>query len=338
LNPSDLLVFHNKNGEFYTIESLEKYRFEDKTGLEAIKSVLKKNGIGHIEPEEDSKNSGNLIESGKRLQVGKISEEEYHPLIEINRSPLSLRLIFPAQDSMKIISLITELYNEMFERVIGKLPLNIKLLVTKRKFPLYLLLDAESRMLEGEEFKKQVAMYPWWSIKRHDEFYGYYPANSIKNGEKYTIDDLNPISKGKIFYLYPGYFDFDLLLGNTDRYNIAYSKEEKIRRAAESHRLFTERPYYFYEISEILELWDVLTNLTSSQIHFVEETLTLKIREWSDVKGKEDEFAKFAQATLKDAFDNKWNELRDETKWFLLKSACNGLLLDTINLFKRVLA
>lgn len=338
LNPPDFLVFHNKNGEFYTIESLEKYRFEDKTGLEAIKSVLKKDGIGHIEPEEDSKNSGNLIKSGEHLQVVKISEEEYDPLIEINKSPLSLRLIVPAQDSMKIISLVTELYNEMFKRVIGKLPLNIKLLVAKRKFPLYLLLDAESRMLEGEEFKKQVAMYPWWNIKRHDEFYGFYPVDSIENGKKYTIDDLNTISKEKIFYLYPGYFDFDLLLGNTDRYNIAYSEEEKVKRADEIYRLFTKRPYYFYEISEILELWDVLTDLTSSQIHFIEETLTLKIREWRDAKGKEDVFTKFAQATLKDAFSDKWDKLRDETKRLLLKSACNGLLLDTINLFRRTLA
>lgn len=337
LEPSDLLVFHNENGEFYTIESLEKYRFEDKAGLEAIKSALDKR-VGHIEPEEDSKNSENLIKNGECLKIKEISEEEYHPLIEINKSPLSLRLIVPAQDSMKIIALVTDLYNEMFKRVIGKLSLNIKLLVTKRKFPLYLLLDAENRMLEGEEFKKQVAMDPWWNIQRYDEFYGFYPAKPVEHENKYTLDDLNPISKGKIFYLYPGYFDFDLLSENTDRYNIAYSKEEKIKRADEIYRLLTERPYYFYEISEIFELWDVLTNLTSSQIHFVEETLTLKIREWREVKDKEDVFVKFAQATLKDAFDNKWDKLRDETKWFLLKSACNGLLLDTINLFRRTLA
>jgi predicted nucleotidyltransferase component of viral defense system len=337
LEPSDLLVFHNENGEFYTIESLEKYRFEDKAGLEAIKSALMQ-GIRHIELEEGSMNSKNLIKSGECLQVNNLTEEEYYPFIEINSSPLSLRLIIPAQDSMKIVSLVTDLYNEMFERVIGKLPLDIKLLVTKRKFPVYLLLDAESRMLEDEEFTKQLAMNPWWNIKRHDEFYGFYPADSIEHGKKYTIDHLNPISKGKIFYLYPGYFDFDLLSENTDRYNIAYSKEEKIKRADEIYRLFTERPYYFYKISEILELWDVLTNLTSSQIHFVEEALTLKIREWREVKDRENVFMNFAEATLKDAFNNKWDKLREETKWFLLKSACNGLLLDTINLFKRTLA
>lgn len=339
LNPSDLLVFHNENGEFYTIESLEKYRFEDKTGLEAIKSALEQ-GMRHIELEEDSMNSKNLIKSGECLQVNiPTDKEEYYPFIEINRSPLSLRLIVPAQDSIKIINLITNLYNEMFKRVIGKLPLNIKLLVTKRKFPLYVLLDAENRMLEGEEFTKQLAMNPWWNPVEYDEFYSSYPTNHIEHEKKYTLDDLSPISKGKTFYLYPGYFDFDLLLGNIDRYNIVYSKEKKIKRADEYYKLLTGRPYYFYQISEILELWDVLTNLSSSQIHFIEEALTSKLREWRDVKdeNKKDVFMKFAEVTLKDAFGNKWNSLRDEAKCFILNSVHRGLLLDTINLFSHVL-
>lgn len=335
LKPQKLLVFHDENGEFYTIESLGKFKFNNNIGEEAVKEALKQE-FKHLAPEDDP--DENLLNKSVKPDENNIKIEEYYPLIEINKSPFSLRLIVPAQDSMKIIALVTDLYNEMFKRVIGKLSLNIKLLVTKRKFPLYLFLDAENRMLEDEEFKKQVAMDPWWNIQRHDEFYGFYPAKPVEHENKYTLDDLNPISKGKIFYLYPGYFDFDLLSENTDRYNIAYSKGEKIKRADEIYRLLTERPYYFYEISEILELWDVLTNLTSSQIHFVEEALTLKIREWREVKDRENVFMNFAEATLKDAFNNKWDKLRDETKWFLLKSACNGLLLDTINLFKRTLA
>ncbi|HCZ06692.1 MAG TPA: CRISPR-associated protein Csx11 [Thermotogae bacterium] len=341
LDPSDLLVFHNINGEFYTIESLEKYRFDNKTGLEAIKSALNQ-GISCIEPEESSKNNknnlGNLIKNGEYLQVSNITVEEYHPFIEINRSPLSIRLIVPAQDSMKIIFLITDLYNKIFEKVIGKFPLNVKLLVARRKFPLYMLLDAESRMLESEGFKKQIAMNPWWNPK-YDEFYGFYPTNPAEPGKKYTLNDLAPISKGKIFHLYPGYFDFDLLMGSTDRYRIVYSEEEKIRRADEDYRLFTGRPYYFYQISEMQELWDILANLTESQVHFIEEMIISKLREWRNVEDDEKEniFMRFAERVLRDAFGNKWNCLREETRWFLLKSAINGLLLDTINLFRRVI-
>jgi len=79
--------------------------------------------------------------------------------------------------------MIAELYNKRFEKVLGKLPLNIKLLVAKRKFPLYILLEAEKRMLKDEEFKKQTPMDPWWSVERLDEHYNFYPIKPA-NGEK----------------------------------------------------------------------------------------------------------------------------------------------------------
>jgi len=341
LNPKNLLVLHNENGEFYTIESLEKFKFNNKTGEEAVKDVLKQ-GFKHLALED--KPDENLLKELNDTQKIKpdensIETEEYHPLIEINRSPLSLRLIVPALDSIKIIELITKLYDERFKKVLGKLDLNVKLLVTKRKFPLYILLDAENRMLEGEEFKKQIRMNPWWDINgmRDDKYYGFYPTKSVEENQKYTLCDLSLVSKGKIFHLYPGYLDFDLLLGTTDRYNIYYKSE---RRGVEDYKLFTGRPYYFYKISAMLELWDVLSsNLSSSQINSIEEMLALKLREWRNIEdgNKRNVFRELVEATLKDAFGDKWNGLREETRFFLVNSAVNGLLLDTIILFRHVI-
>jgi len=259
-------------------------------------------------------------------------------LIEINKSSLSLRLIVPALDSVKIIESIIKLYNKRFEKVIGKLPLNVKLLVTKRKFPLYVLLDAENRMLEGEEFKKQVLMNPWWDVNgmRNDKYYGFYPRKKIGENEKYTLDDLSNISKGKLFSLYPGYFDFDLLLGTTDRYKIHYNGK---KRTDEDYKLLTARPYYFYQISNMLELWDVLSNLSSSQVNFIEEMLTSKLRGWRNVEegDKQNILRKFVKAILKDAFGDKWDKLRDETRYLLTYSTINKLLYDTIILFRHVI-
>ena len=162
LKPQNLLVFHNKDGEFYTIESLEKFEFNNKSkfnkkkGEEAVKEALK-NGFDYLALEDEP--DKNLLkfssDSDEKIKPDEksIETEEYYPLIEINRSPLSLRLIVPASDSMKITELITKLYNERFEKVLGKLPLNIKLLVAKRKFPLYVLLDAEKRCLKGMNLK-----------------------------------------------------------------------------------------------------------------------------------------------------------------------------------------
>jgi len=338
LKPENLVVFHNKDGEFYTIESLEKFKFNKRTGEEAVKEALK-NGFKHIAL-EDEPDKNLLINEVKSDEI-KVDDkpEVYYPLIEINRSPLSLRLIVPASDSMKIIELATKFYNERFERVLGKLPLNVKLLVAKRKFPLYVLLDAEKRMLEGDEFKTQLAMNPWWNADghRYEWYYSFYPTKPVEEGEKYTLDNLSSISKGKIFHLYPGYFDFDLLFGTTDRYGIYYKGK---MRGGEDYKLFTGRPFYFYQISEMLELWDVLSsNLSVSQINFIEEMLISKLMGWRNVEdaGKCGVFMQFAEATLKNAFDRKWKDLREETKFSLVNSAINGILLDTIILFRHVI-
>ncbi len=333
LNPETLLIFHSKNGEFYTIESLGKFSFNNKTGEDAVKEALNQ-GIDYLAREEKSKE--NLLNGMVKIGVNKIEIEDYYPFIEINRSPLLLRFIIPALDSIEIIKMITELYNERFKKVIGKLPLNIKLLVTKRKFPLYILLDAEKRMLEDEEFKKQVLMNPWWEAdKQNEEYYGFYPIKSVEEDKKYTLDDLSPFSKEKIFYLYPGYFDFDLLLGTTDRYKIYY---ENKKRGDKEYKLFTGRPYYFCQISKMLELWGILVNnLSSSQINFIEEVLTSKLREWRDVKDKDDVFKTFAEAVLRDAFGNKWNELREEDRLLLVNSTLNRLLIDVIILFRHII-
>lgn len=333
LDPETLLVFHDRNGKFYTIESLEKFKFNNKTGEEAVKEALKQ-GIKHLALEDEPEK--NLIDVGKTIKTEKnLYFEKYYPLIEINRSPLSLRFIVPALDSVKIIEMIAELYNERFKKVLGKLPLNLRLLVAKRKFPLYILLEAEKRMLKDEEFKKQTPMDPWWSVERLDEHYSFYPTKKI-DGKKYTLDDLSPLSRGKTFYLYPGYFDFELLSATTDRYKIYY---EGKNRGHEDHRLFSGRPLYFHQIPQILELWDLLSsNLSNSQINFIEKALTSKLREWKNVKdeNKENTFRIFAETTLKDAFGRKWDGLREETRFFLISSSLNMLLLDTINLFTHV--
>jgi len=51
LDPETLLVFHDRNGEFYTIESLGKFKFKNKIEEEAVKEALKQ-GIKHLALED----------------------------------------------------------------------------------------------------------------------------------------------------------------------------------------------------------------------------------------------------------------------------------------------
>ncbi|MDK2801149.1 MAG: hypothetical protein PWQ70_2768 [Clostridiales bacterium] len=340
LEPRDLLVLHVKDGEFYTIESLEKYRYDNISGEKAVSECLK-NGFVYLALE--NKPNENLLETNDDNRVKTLEEdiplEKYIPLIKITASPISLCLIVPTLDSVKIVDMIAQLYTERFRRVLGKLPLNVKVLTANRKFPLYVLLDAERRMLGDRVFKKQVKMNPWWNTDEigNDDFFGFYPTKLIGENEKYILDDLSSISKGRPFNLYPGYFDFDLLTATTDRYNIYY---EGGRRGDETYRLYSRRPCYFYQISMIRELWDILSNLSSSQINNIEEALTTKLREWryvEDGSNKMDVFMRFVEATIKDAFGSIWDGLREETRCFFVNSLLNGLLIDSIFIFKHMI-
>lgn len=333
LEPDNLLVFHSLNGCFYTIESLEKFKLNNKNETEAIEYGLKNKGFYHLAYEDKIDES--LLTIAQPVKISNIETEEYYPFIEITNSPLLLRLIVPASDAIKILNEIVNLYNERFKKVIGKLPLYAGLLVVKRKFPLYVLLDAGERLLHGQEFAEPERMNPWWNIERIDKYHEFYPTKELS--EEYNLDDLAPLSEGKQYSLYPGYFDFDLLLGTDNRYKITY---EKKRRVDEDYKLFSKRPYYFYQISKMIDLWQILkNNLSGSQINFIEESLTSKLREWRDVDDtdKEQIFRKFTEATLKDAFGDRWKNFRPETQSLILNSVLNGLLLDTIVLFRHII-
>lgn len=335
LTPENVLVFHSTNGEFYTIESLEKFRYGEKSGIEAVKEAFSK-GINWISTEDAP--DTDLLPNNQNIKIkNQTSEEYYYPFIEITKSPLSLRLLVPASDFIKILESIVKLYNQRFEKVIGKLPLNMGLLVANRKFPLYVLLEAGGRMFENKEFKDPESMDIWWDINglRNDEYYSYYPV--VNKKDFYNLDELSRLSKGKKFALYSGYFDFDLLLGTNDRYNIFYKNK---KRVGKDYKLYSKRPYYFYQFAEMMDLWETLTNnISSSQINIIEEMFTNKLREWRNVSdaNQEEVFTKFAEATIKDAFSENWNNLRIETQDFILNSAYNGLLLDTIILFNHTI-
>lgn len=336
LEPENLVAIHISNGEFYTIESLDKFKFRGKSGADAVQDTLINKGLYWLAEEDNPDN--NLLQNGHNVRSDTINKEQYYPFIEITKSPLLLRLVTPASDSMKILELIVKLYCNRFEKVLGKLPLDTSLLVYKRKFPLYVLLDAGERLLNNQEFKEPMMMDVLWDINglRNDKYYGLYPIRKL-DGKKYNLEDLIPISKGKPFALYPGYFDFDLLFSTADKYNMIYKEK---RRTGEDYNLFSNRPYYLYQIFQIIDLWEIIkNNLSSTQINFVEETLTNKLREWRNVKEKNkgDIFRKFAEATLKVAFENNWEKLRKETQDFIINVALNGLLLDTIILFRHTI-
>lgn len=341
LEPDTLLVLHTEKGKFFTIESLEKFSTGKVKGLAAVQKILKEEGFYWLAREDEP--DKNLLDEDKTnnqyVKAGNFAAEDYYPFIEIVRTPLLFQIIVPALDAVEILEMITTMFNERFTKVIGKLPLNAGLLVANRKFPLYLLLEAGKRILRDKEFQEQAPLDPWWDISnvRNDKFYGFYPLKKLKEDEHYTLDDIVPLSKGKTYALYPGYFDFELLSGNEDRYKLAY-KDKK--RAQEDYKLFSGRPYYLYQFKQMVDLWEILrNNLSVTQINFIEQAITEKIKEWRKVEDfyKNDVFRKYALAILQDAFGDRWFKLREETRYFIVNSTVNNLLLDTIVIFSHII-
>ncbi|MDI9615090.1 CRISPR-associated protein Csx11 [Methanothermobacter sp.] len=333
LKPEHLLVFHNSNGEFYTIESLLKYTFHGENGKDAVREALKR-GITWLSPEDDPEM--NLLNGDHTLTINILEEDEYTPMIKIKGAPTLLQIMVPASDSMKIIELIMCLYSERFRKVKGKLPLNLGLLVSGRKFPLYMLLDAGERLLNGDEFLKPEMMDPWWELQcmRSDPYYGFYPTYSR---DEYTLLDLEGLTSGRIHYLQPGYFDFEMLSATDDRYLITYDNRQ---RNTPEHRLYSARPLHLHMIPNMMRLWELLrSNLSNSKMNSLEENLTSRLRELRGVRdpSREIVFKRFALASLMNAFNGKWESLRSETQDFILRSAVNGVLLDTLVLFRHML-
>jgi len=358
LEPENLCVLYDKSHGFISIESLDKFKSKDKSGLRSIYSIidnLEKNGFYHIAEENESEK--NLLEGKEPVKVNINIEkdiEEYYPLIEITKSPVLMQLIVPAIDSIKILKSIRALYDKKFKKVAGKLPLSAGLFVTKRKFPLYVLLDASRRFVEGcksEETEKVDCN--WMNIvdSEHDKnykYYSFYPIKKLSKYEKYSLDNLEQISAGKKYELYPGYFDFELLLGTTDRYRINYSKRrykeekdnKKIKRLGSEYKLLSSRPFYFHQILDMVNLWNhLVNNISISKINNLEGIITSKLKEYENVKeaDKEDIIEKFIEATLKNTFGSNWDSLGKEEQYKIINSALSGFLLDTIIFFRHIL-
>jgi hypothetical protein len=338
LEPDTLQVLYLGDGEFLTTESLNKFRFMAYRGETAVRKALEKNCLYAVIDEESLKDMSLdalkvLVEEGKERSY-------YCPFITIVQTPLLFQIVVPATKSMEVLNMVHSLFSHRFAKVIGKLPLNVGLLVADRKFPLYLLLEAGRDLLQDREFEQQIAIEPWWDISdiRNDRFYHYYPSRRRNRSEFiYPLDALDPLSKGKPYMLYPGYFDFALIRGNEDCHNLVY---EGRKRADEDYAILSARPCCFHEVGQMIDLWEILSNnLSKSQICFIEEALSTKKLEWRNIKtnDKKDILDTFGETVLLDAFEGKWQDLSEQARQFVLKSLKNNLLLDTIVLFHHII-
>jgi len=324
------------NNKFVTIVNLGGYKFGELNGLVAIEKFLNENKTFTLKKDDSHDEERNLPKI--KIKSVKVESNPYIPTVSIFKSPYQFQVLIPATSVPAVLEIITSLYDNWFSKVRGKLPLKVGVLAANRKFPLYVLMDSASRMLEGEGFKKTIPMEPYWggTGQRIDPYYGFYPTDEDVSPEK-----LEPVKNGRRFYLDPGYFDFDFLGGTADRGRIFYQREDsKFKRKTIKYGWIEPRPHHFHRIKDMLKLRDILGRLSKTQINGIEQALITKLDEWNfpPASGRSKIFHEFAKAVLIDAFtQEKWEKMISEDREFIKDAVNTGLLLDTIQLFNHVL-
>ncbi|PIU27638.1 CRISPR-associated protein Csx11 [Candidatus Aquicultor secundus] len=343
LSPGPLVVLCLGKQEFLTIDSLDKFKYEQGeshlSGMEAVKHALQGNGVKSWVDEA----TGQPLpcDSLTEAQKEKFTMEPYLPYIILSLSPVFCQVLVPADRAPDILRQLLNLFDERFEKVQGKLPLHVGLLVAKRKFPLYALLEAGQRALSDPAIKKGRFMYPWWTTITHtdDPFYGWYPSKKPdKKGHR--LVDLSPVNAVQKLWLTPGYFDFDFLGSTADRYRLYYdgNANQGPKRISITYGKLNPRPFPFHYLSKIFKVWDALSIISQTQRHQLEGMLSTKLEEWKTVGGDSmPVFEKFGKALLRDSFGKDWAELSAETKRMLEESLQDGLLLETLQFFQHVI-
>lgn len=347
LTPGPLMVLclNERRQDFLTVDSLEKFHFEQGDhrlrGVSAVQYALKEGGI---EAWFDEATGTRLAGTGNPTAVHTdgFQTEPYLPFIVLARSPVFCQLLLPANRTAAALQQLLTLAEERFGKVQGKLPLHVGVLVAKRRFPLYALIEAGQQALDDPSFRKGMSQLPWWDTAGHadDPFYGQYPTVA-PNGGAHRLTDLAPVDRTRPFWLTPGYFDFDFLGSTADRHRLTYelTADGRPNRPAIAYGHLRPRPFPLHRLRPVLDIWKLLTaHLTVTQLHHLEEAMATKLAEWDEI-GNEAKpvFEYFAKALLRRSFGERWTGLEAEQRDLLERSARDGLLLETLELFRHVL-
>lgn len=336
LEGGPVVVLSLSQQDFLTVDSLGKFKFRRGStllqGAGGVANALRANGIQSW-----------LDEATGQTVAGVASIEDvrdatsYLPFAVLARSPMFCQVLLPASSVPALLESLLKLEEEHFAVVRGKLPLHIGVLIAKRKLPLYALLEAGQQILSHSAFRDGWLQRPWWQGVSGSVFYQQYPTEPSGPGG-HRVNALSDAGGEQQLWLTPGYFDFDLLGATTDRHRLQYQAASSIVRRSVAYGPICPRPMPLHRLSELLELWKLLTGLPPTQRHHVEAALGSKLEQWGAVGEQLDEvFAAFAKAVLCDAFGDRWTKgLEPKDRDLLLRSARDGLLLDCLQFFEHV--
>ena len=321
-----LVVLAMSKQEFLTTDNLDKFG-----GIDSVKLALKKNGVQEWRDED----SGEMVNGSTATDGGSL-ESGYLPFTALSRSPVFSQFLLPADRLPDVLRILLDLEAEHFGSVRGKLALHVGVLVAKRKFPLYALLEAGRQIVNHPSLNRGALRTPWFKTDGVSDFYSLYPT-SAPGFHGHEFSKLDRIEQGRQYWLTPGYFDFDYLGGTADSQRLRYARNVP-ERPSICYGWLHPRPMPLFRLSDLLEIWRLLGPIGTTQRHEIAAALASRLEQWRGTETKASPvYARFARAVLQDAFTNqRWNALNSVEKALLQNSALDGLLLEAIEFFDHV--
>jgi hypothetical protein len=131
-------------------------------------------------------------EEGYLLAIERLDEEKssYIPLISILQEPSLFMALVPAIKALEVVKVIKKKYETEFSKVQNRLPLNISVIFAERRTPLYSVIEAGRKMIEG--MKTETNLHDTWIVSGNNE------ADSTEICEKYDGGLGNKVRKLKL--------------------------------------------------------------------------------------------------------------------------------------------
>lgn len=175
------------------------------------------------------------------------------------------------------------------------------------------------------------------------------PDPTCNDGAMAPLVHARDLKAGDRVRIEPSLFDFDFLDTIGRRFEVSY--EDGKRRPRQG--LGGPRPYLLDHLADFHHLWWLLSGhyadefgerekpLTPTQLSNLETLIGTQALEWAEgnwERLKEDPvFREFVQATLANVSRGWWNSLGEEDQEQVFQAACNGTLLDVIELYRKVM-
>lgn len=181
-------------------------------------------------------------------------------------------------------------------------------------------LFAESKAPESQDFSQR----------------NYYFRAPLPVEDVYEMKDaihVKDLEEGDKIYCSPSTFDFEFLDVTTRRYELCYNGEERIPRKRGS---CPSRAFLLEDLYTMDKLWKTLSLLTSAQINQLIGLMMDWRERWQITRFDEPTYRAFSEYALKRSFGNKWDDISDENKEFLIDWACNGRLIYVLELYMKI--